>query len=56
MATKESSESLRSQIGSALAFRDKSLQTRPEWGTINFDKAADDFKRVFEILAHLRKV
>lgn len=53
MATKESSESLRSQIGSALAFRDKSLQTRPEWGTITFDKAADDFKRVFEILAHL---
>ena len=53
MATKESSESLRNQIGNALAFRDKNLQTRPDWGTITFDKAADDFKRVFEILAHL---
>jgi hypothetical protein len=56
MATKESSDSRGNQIGSALAFRDESLQTRPEWGTITFKKAADNFNRIFEILVHLSRL
>ena len=53
MANKEATESLRKSIGSALEFRERSLQTRAIWGSITFEKGADDFKRIFEILAHL---
>lgn len=53
MATKEATESLRTSIGAVLAFRERSLENRASWGSITFEKAADDFKRIFEILAHL---
>ena len=53
MATKEATDSLRTSIGTALAFRDQSLDHRASWGSINFEKGIDDFKRIFEILTHL---
>lgn len=53
MATKEATDSIRTSIGTALAFRDQSLDHRASWGSINFEKGIDDFKRIFEILTHL---
>ena len=53
MATKEATDSLRIAIGTALEFRERSLQSRAGWGSITFEKGADDFKRIFEILAQL---
>ncbi|SBT10884.1 hypothetical protein PROAA_770006 [Candidatus Propionivibrio aalborgensis] len=53
MATHESAEALRAEIGKALAFRESRLESRSEWGSITFEKAEQDFKRVFELLAHL---
>lgn len=53
MATQKSAEGLRTEIGKALAFRERKLESRSEWGSITFEKAAPDLKRVFELLAHL---
>lgn len=53
MATQQAADSLRTEIGKALAFREKKLESRSEWGSITFEKAAQDFKRIFELLAHL---
>lgn len=53
MATQQAAETLRTEIGKALAFRELRLETRSEWGSITFEKAAPDFKRIFELLAHL---
>ena len=53
MATEQATEALRKSITDALVFREKSLESRSQWGSISFDKASSDFKRVFEILAHL---
>lgn len=53
MATQQAAEALRVEIGKALAFREKKLESRLEWGSITFEKAAPDFKRIFELLAHL---
>lgn len=53
MATQQAAETLRTEIGKALSFREQRLETRSEWGSITFEKAAPDFKRVFELLAHL---
>lgn len=53
MAAKEATDSLHKSIGTALAFREKSLERRAGWGSITFEKGADDLKRIFEILAHL---
>lgn len=53
MATQEAAETLRTEIGKALAFREQQLESRSEWGSITFEKAAADFKRIFELLAHL---
>lgn len=53
MASQQAAEALRAEIGKALAFREKKLESRLEWGSITFEKAAPDFKRVFELLSHL---
>jgi hypothetical protein len=53
LATQQAAESLRTEIGMALAFREKKLESRSEWGSITFEKAVQDFKRIFELLAHL---
>ena len=53
MAAKEATDPLRKSMGTALEFRERSLQSRAGWGSITFEKGADDFKRIFEILAHL---
>jgi hypothetical protein len=53
LATQQAAETLRAEIGKALAFREQRLESRSEWGSITFEKAAPDFKRVFELLAHL---
>lgn len=53
MATQQAAEALRAEIEKALAFREQRLESRSEWGSITFEKAAADFKRVFELLAHL---
>jgi hypothetical protein len=53
LATQQAAEALRAEIGNALAFRERKLESRSEWGSITFEKATADFKRVFELLAHL---
>lgn len=53
MATQEAAENLRAMISKSLAFREQKLESRSEWGSITFEKAAADFKRIFELLAHL---
>jgi len=53
MATADASIALREKIASGLAFRDKSLEHRSQWGSITFERAAPDFRRVFEILSNL---
>lgn len=53
MATQKAAEDLRDRIGKALAFRESGLEARSQWGSITFEKASSDFKRIFEILAHL---
>lgn len=53
MATQQAAKALKDQIEIAIAFREKSLESRSEWGSITFEKASADFERVFEILAHL---
>lgn len=53
MATQQAAQALRDQIEKALLFREKRLETRSEWGSITFEKASPDLKRIFEILAHL---
>ena len=53
LATQQAAEALRTEIGAALAFRERKLESRSEWGSITFEKATPDFKRVFELLAHL---
>lgn len=53
MATQEAAKVLREKIGTALAFREKSLESRSHWGSITFERASPDFRRVFEILSHL---
>jgi hypothetical protein len=53
MATEQAAKGLRDKITVALAFREKSLESRAQWGSITFERAAPDFRRVFEILAHL---
>lgn len=53
MATPESAKALRDKIGTALAFREKSLESRSQWGSISFEKASPDLRRVFELLSHL---
>jgi hypothetical protein len=53
MATEQATQALRTSITEALAFREKSLESRAQWGSISFEKASSDFKRIFEILAHL---
>lgn len=53
MATQQAAEALRAEIGKALAFREKKLESRLEWGSITFEKASPDFRRVFELLSHL---
>lgn len=53
MATQEAAKTLREKIGGALAFREKSLESRSQWGSISFEKASSDFRRIFEILDHL---
>lgn len=53
MATQEAAQALRDNIGKALTFREKNLEVRSAWGSITFEKAAADFRRIFEILSHL---
>lgn len=53
MATQQAAQALRDYIGKALSFREKSLESRSEWGSITFEKASPDLRRIFEILAHL---
>lgn len=53
MATREVANVLHGQITEALAFKGKSLESRSQWGSISFEKASYDFRRIFEILDHL---
>jgi hypothetical protein len=53
MATEASATALRTALGKVLVFRDKKLESRPEWGAITFEKAAPDLRRIFELLSHL---
>jgi hypothetical protein len=53
MATKDATDALRTKIEGALAYRERSLEARAVWGSITFEKGTEDFKRIFEILAHL---
>lgn len=53
MASEQAAVKLRTDIGTALGYREKSLESRSEWGSIKFDKASPDLKRIFELLSHL---
>lgn len=53
MASSDNAKPLLDAIGGALAFRDRSLESRSQWGSISFERASPDFRRIFEILAHL---
>ena len=53
MATHETAEARRAEIGKALTFRESRRESRSEWGSSTFEKAEQDVKRVFELLAHL---
>lgn len=53
MATEDAVKTFREKVSEGLAFREKSLESRSEWGSITFKKASPDMKRIFEILAHL---
>ncbi|MCL4681356.1 MAG: hypothetical protein KJZ92_08780 [Rhodocyclaceae bacterium] len=53
MATEQEVKTLMESLVSALAFREKSLESRAEWGSIKFEKASQDFGRIFQVLTHL---
>lgn len=53
MATEDAVKTFCEKVSEGLAFREKSLESRSEWGSITFKKASPDMKRIFEILAHL---
>lgn len=53
MATEQEVQTLQESLVSALAFREKSLESRAEWGSIKFEKASQDFGRIFQVLTHL---
>ena len=44
---------LKAVISGVLTFQNKELISRPEWGSIKFDAAAQDFERTFSILNQL---
>lgn len=54
MATTENVEPLKESIIEALTFQEKSLVSRPEWGSITFDAAEADLGRIFTILSQLQ--
>ena len=53
MVAATQADAFRGVITKALEFKDKNLKARPERGAISFEKADLDFRRVFEVLAHL---
>ena len=54
MATQQATEALQAEIAKALDFKQQKLEARSEWGSINFEKASPDYRRIFELLSHLR--
>ena len=54
MATPEAVTAIQEKVQTAVAFRQKKLLRRPEWGSVTFENAEPDFDRIFTILAHLK--
>ena len=47
--TRQLSESIKQTLG----FKDKSLVSRPEWGTIKFTNVEQDLEHIFSLLSYL---
>ena len=54
MAAAESVNALKDRIDVGLKFKESALIERTDWGTITFEGAESDFKRIFDILGHLK--
>ena len=50
MAKEETVKSLQEAIAEAIRFKEKEMVSRPEWGTINFQKAEAVFERIYNII------
>lgn len=44
---------LKQELEKFAKFEKESLITKPEWGTINFEEARQDFDRIYEIINYL---
>jgi len=53
MANVQLTEQLSGSIKQTLSFKNNSLVSRPEWGTINFTNAEQDLERIFSLLNYL---
>lgn len=54
MADENQVKALMQSIEKILEYQDKSLVSRPEWGSISFAKAEKDFDRIFSVLGYLK--
>lgn len=54
MATETSIENLRNTIDELLAYKEKELIKRPEWGEINFEQIEFTFQRLWDLVEHLK--
>jgi hypothetical protein len=53
MAQETEVKELNGAIAAALAYKQKDLISRPEWGSIKFDGASADFERIYSVLSYL---
>lgn len=53
MASKQLTEPLTKAIAECLAYDKDNLTSRPDWGSIRFDGAQHDLRRIFSIAKHL---
>jgi hypothetical protein len=54
MANQETVKALQTKVTALLAFDRQKLIKREEWGSITFDKADHDYKRIFDIADYLK--
>lgn len=56
MANEQQVNELLAKIDKALAYQDKDLITRTDWGLITFEEAGQDITRMFTVLAPLKEL
>lgn len=47
---------VRKGVRAVIDYDEESLRSRPEWGTINFEEAREDFDRIFSICGYLAEL